>query len=54
MTETIDDDEELERRNRNNLAKAAAVGLLCLLGIVVVHLVQRFLNSIARGHAAES
>jgi len=54
MTETTDDDEDLERRNRNNLAKAAAVGLLCLLGIVVVRLVQRFLNSIARSHAAES
>jgi hypothetical protein len=54
MTETTDDGEDLERRNRNNLAKAAAVGLLCLLGIVVLRLVQRFINSIARSHAAES
>ena len=54
MTEMSDDEEDLERRNRNGLAKAAAVGVLCLLGIVVVRLVQRFVNSIARSHAAES
>ena len=54
MTETTNDDEDLKRENRNNLAKAAAVGVLCLLGIAVLQLVRRFLNSIARSHAAES
>jgi hypothetical protein len=54
MTETIEDDEVLERRNWNSLAKAAAVGVLCLLGIVVAQWARRFLSSIAHSHAAES
>jgi hypothetical protein len=54
MTETSHDGQDLDRWNRNNLAKAVAVGVLCLLGIVVLQLVRRFLNSIARSHAAES
>jgi len=54
MSETTGDDEDLKRRNWDSLTKAAAVGALCLLGIVVVQLVRRFLNSITRSHAAES
>jgi hypothetical protein len=53
-TEKTDDGEDLERRNWNSLVKAAAVGVLCLLGIVVAQAVRRFLNSIARSHAVES
>jgi hypothetical protein len=54
MTETIEDDEVLKRRNWNSLAKAAAVGVLCLLGIVVAQRARRFFSSIAHSHAAES
>jgi hypothetical protein len=43
-------EDELQRRNRNSLAAAVAVGLLCLLGIVVVQVARRFINASARRH----
>ena len=51
---TTGDEEELQRRNMNSLAAAVAVGLLCLLGIVVVQLSRRFMNAAARRHADET
>jgi hypothetical protein len=51
MSETTDDDEALERRNWNRLTAAVAVVVLTVVGIRVVQLVRRFLNS-RHGRAA--
>ena len=48
---TTGDEEELQRRNMNNLAAAVAVGLLCLLGIVVVQLARRLVGTVTDRHA---
>jgi hypothetical protein len=48
---TIEDEKELQRRNVKSLTAAIAVGMLCLLGIVVVQLARRFMDSIAHRHA---
>jgi hypothetical protein len=53
MSETTDDNEALQRRNRNSLAAAAAVAVLCVLGIVVLRMVQRLLNKVVRGRTDE-
>ena len=49
---TIEDDErELQRRNRKSLTAAVAVGMLCLLGIVVVQLARRLIDTMVGRHA---
>lgn len=53
MSETAEDEEALERQNRNRLVADVAVVVLCILGIMVVYLVRRFLHSIARSHVDE-
>jgi hypothetical protein len=51
MSETMTEDKQaLERRNRKNLAAAIAVAVLCVLGIVIVQQVRRFLDALARRH----
>jgi hypothetical protein len=52
MSETTDDDQALERRNWNRLTAAVAVVVLTVLGMMAVQRVRRFLNSVARSHAA--
>ena len=48
MTETTHDDQAPEHQTRKALAVVAAVSVLCLLGIMVVQRVRRFLDSVAR------
>jgi hypothetical protein len=48
MTETTQDDQAAEHQTAKALALAVSVSALCLLGIVVVQLVRRFMNSIIR------
>jgi hypothetical protein len=50
---TVEDEKELQRRNMSSLAAAVAVGMLCLLGIVLVQLVRRFMGAIAHRHNDE-
>jgi len=47
---TIEDETELQRRNMNSLAAAFAVGMLCLLGIVLIQLARRFMGAITHRH----
>jgi hypothetical protein len=54
MSETTTEDEEAhERRKRKALATAVAVSGLCMLGIVVVLRVWRFIDARARRHTDE-
>jgi len=48
MTETTHDDQAPEHQTWKTLAVAAAVSVLCLLGIMAVQQVRRFLDSVAR------
>ena len=55
MSETTTEDEQAhERRKRKALATAFAVSVLCMLGIVVVLRVSRFIDARARRHTDEA
>ena len=55
MSETTTEDEQAhERRKRKALATAVTVSGLCMLGIVVVQRVWRFIDGRARRHTDEA
>jgi hypothetical protein len=53
MSTADEDQQALQRQIRLNLATAAAVVVMCLLGIAAVHLIRQLLNRVGRGSADE-